>query len=51
MLGKLLKVNKKGVKEILSGLQHPTDPDFSKELNVIAFPEHTGNRVVFYHLD
>lgn len=51
MVGKLLKVTKKGVKEVLSGLQHPTDPDYSKELNVIAFPEHTGNRVIFYHLD
>lgn len=51
MVGKLLKVNKRGVKEVLSGLQNPTDPDYSKELNVIAFPEHTGNRVIFYHLD
>jgi len=48
---KLLKINEDGVKTVLSGLNNPTDPDYSKELNVIAFPEHTGNRVIFYHLD
>lgn len=51
MNGTLLKINTTGVKVVLSGLKNPTDPDYSKELNVLAFPEHNGNRVIFYHLD
>lgn len=51
MSGKLLKINENGVKTVLSGLKNPTDPDYSKELNVVAFPEHNGNQVTFYHLD
>ena len=50
MNGKLLKVSAEGVEEVLTGLKNPTDPDYSKELNIIAFPEHSGNRVIFYHL-
>lgn len=51
MSGKLLKINEQGAKTVLSGLQHPTDPDYSPELNVLALPEHKGNRVIFYHLN
>ncbi len=47
--GKLLKVNaKKGeVIEFISGLKNPTDPNFSKELNTLAFPQHGTNQVLF----
>ncbi len=47
--GKLLKVNvKKGeVVEFISGLKNPTDPNFSKELNTLAFPQHGTNQVLF----
>jgi hypothetical protein len=51
--GKLLKVDakKKSVVEYISGLSHPTDPCFAPELNVIAFPQHGTNQVLFIHLD
>lgn len=47
--GKLLKVNaKKGeVVDFISSLKNPTDPDFSSELNVLAFPQHGTNQVLF----
>ncbi|PQB07671.1 hypothetical protein BST83_11280 [Polaribacter filamentus] len=47
--GKLLKVNpKKGkVTEFLTGLNHPTDPNYSKELKVLGFPQHGTNQVLF----
>ncbi len=50
--GKLLKVNiKKGkVIDFISGLSHPTDPDFAAELNVLAFPQHGTNQVLFIQL-
>ena len=51
MNGKLLKVSDQGVETVLVGLKNPTDPDYSKELNVVAFPEHSANRVTFYALD
>lgn len=50
MNGVLFRVNRNGVKKVLSGLKNPTDPDYSKEMNIIAFPEHTGNRVIFLQL-
>lgn len=47
--GKLLKVNaKKGrVVDFISGLKNPTDPNFSSEINVLAFPQHGTNQVLF----
>ena len=47
--GKLLKVNpeNKHVEIVVSGLSHPTDPDYSKDLNVLAFPQHGTNQVLF----
>ena len=51
--GKLLKVQAQSglVTEMLSGLKNPTDPDYAKELGVLAFPQHTGNQVLFMNLD
>ncbi len=51
--GKLLKVDaKKGtVVDLISGLSHPTDPNFAPELNVLAFPQHGTNQVLFIQLD
>jgi len=50
--GKLLRVNpkKKKVIDFISGLKNPTDPDFSSELNVLAFPQHGTNQVLFVKL-
>lgn len=50
--GKLLKVNpkKKTVVDHISGLSNPTDPCFAPELNVIAFPQHGTNQVLFLKL-
>ncbi len=51
--GKLLKVDtkKKTVVDFITGLSNPTDPCFSPELNVIAFPQHGTNQVLFIDLD
>ena len=51
--GKLLKVDakKKTVVDYISGLSNPTDPCFAPELNVIAFPQHGTNQVLFIDLD
>lgn len=49
--GKLLRVNKNGVTEMVTGLKNPTDPGYAQELNILAFPEHTGNRVLFMHVE
>lgn len=48
--GELLQINAKtGERKVaLSGLSHPTDPDFSKDLGVIAFPQHGVDQVLFY---
>ena len=50
--GKLLKVDpKKGqVIDFVVGLNHPTDPDFSEELQTIGFPQHGTNQVLFVKL-
>lgn len=50
--GKVLKVNpKKGkITEFITGLSHPTDPDYSKELGVLGFPQHGTNQVLFVKL-
>lgn len=50
--GKVLKVSaKKGeVSEFISGLKHPTDPNFSKELSILGFPQHGTNQVLFIKL-
>ncbi|SNR43622.1 hypothetical protein SAMN06265371_10321 [Lutibacter agarilyticus] len=50
--GKLLKVNsKKGSAiDFIIGLNHPTDPDFSEELQILAFPQHGTNQVLFIKL-
>lgn len=51
--GKLLKVDTEiwEVVDFISGLKHPTDPDFAPELNVLAFPQHGTNQVLFINLD
>lgn len=51
--GKLLKVDpkKKSVTTILAGLSHPTDPCYSEELGVLAFPQHGTNQVLFFKVD
>lgn len=51
--GKLLKVQAESgvVTELLSGLKNPTDPDYAKELGVLAFPQHTGSQVLFMNLE
>jgi sugar phosphate isomerase/epimerase len=48
-VGKLLKIHAEtgAVSELLTGLRNPTDPGFAQELGVIAFPQHTGNQVLF----
>lgn len=52
MNGRLLRISKEsGVEEILTGLKHPTDIDYSNEFNTLAIPEHTGNRVLFLKLN
>ncbi len=50
--GKLLKVNpKKGlVIDFITGLKHPTDPNFASDINVLAFPQHGTNQVLFVKL-
>lgn len=50
--GKLLKVNprKKSVTDLISGLNNPTDPDYAKDLGVLAFPQHGTNQVLFLKL-
>ncbi|WP_147303009.1 NHL repeat-containing protein [Marinoscillum furvescens] len=47
--GKLLQVDprKKSVTTLLSGLSHPTDPGYSAERKVLAFPQHGTNQVLF----
>jgi hypothetical protein len=52
--GKLLKVHAKGgdeVVELLTGLRNPTDPGYAKESGLIAFPQHTGDQVIFVQVD
>jgi len=51
--GKLLKIDpiKGEVVDFISGLKNPTDPDYSPELNVLAFPQHGTNQVLFIQLD
>ena len=39
------------VVDYISGLSNPTDPCFAPELNVIAFPQHGTNQVLFIDLD
>ena len=50
--GKLLKVNpKKGtVVDFITGLRHPTDPNYSKELKTLGFPQHGTNQVLYVKL-
>ncbi len=50
--GKLLKVNpKKGIViDFITGLKHPTNPNFAPELNILAFPQHGTNQVLFVKL-
>jgi hypothetical protein len=47
--GKLLKIHAETgkVTELLTGLRNPTDPDYAPELGVVAFPQHTGDQVLF----
>ena len=51
--GKLLKVHAETgkVSELLTGLRNPTDPDYAPELGVVAFPQHTGDQVLFIRAD
>lgn len=50
--GKVLKVNpeENSVVTFISGLSHPTDPNYSKELNTLAFPQHGTDQVLFIKL-
>ena len=50
--GKVLKVNpeEKSVVTFISGLSNPTDPNYSKELNTLAFPQHGTDQVLFIKL-
>jgi sugar phosphate isomerase/epimerase len=47
--GKLLKIHAATgkVSELLTGLRNPTDPGYAPELGVLAFPQHTGDQVLF----
>jgi sugar phosphate isomerase/epimerase len=51
--GKVLMVDaaQKIVTDFIVGLKNPTDPDYSPELNVLAFPQHGTNQVLFIKLD
>ncbi|MDQ5979251.1 hypothetical protein ESB00_08650 [Oleiharenicola lentus] len=51
--GKLLRIHAQTgrVSVVLSGLRNPTDPGFSPELGVLAFPQHTGDQVFFLSVD
>lgn len=51
--GKLLKVHAGtgAVTDLITGLRNPTDPDYAKELGVLAFPQHNGNQVLLIRLD
>lgn len=50
--GKVLKVDlkQKIIVDFISGLQNPTDPGYSAELNVLAIPQHGTNQVLFVNL-
>lgn len=50
--GKLLKVHpgKQTVEALITGLKNPTDPDYAKELGVLAVPQHGTNQVLFIKL-
>lgn len=50
--GKLIKVDpeKQTVDTLISGLSHPTDPGYSAEQHVLAFPQHGTNQVLFVDL-
>lgn len=51
--GKVLKVDTKQklVTDYIVGLKNPTDLDYSPELNVLAFPQHGTNQVLFVKLE
>jgi len=45
--GRLIRVHKEGFEIVLSGLQNPTDPNYSTELGILAIPEHSTDGVLF----
>lgn len=51
--GKLLKIHAETgkVSELLSGLRNPTDPGYASELGRLAFPQHTGDQVLFIQVN
>jgi streptogramin lyase len=51
--GKLLKIHAATgqVSDLLTGLRNPTDPGYAPELGVVAFPQHTGDQVLFIKLE
>jgi sugar lactone lactonase YvrE len=49
--GLLLRVDEDGFKTVMSGLSHPTDPNYAEELGVLAVPEHGTDRVLFINLN
>ena len=51
--GKLLKIHAETgrVGELLTGLRNPTDPGYAPELGVLAFPQHTGDQVLFLQVE
>ncbi len=50
--GKLLKVHptEKTVVDFISGLSQPSDPNYSKELKILGFPQHGTNQVLFLRI-
>lgn len=50
--GKILKINltEKTIVDFISGLRNPIDPFYSKELQILAFPQHGTNQVLFMNI-
>jgi len=51
--GKLPKIHAQtgDVAELITGLRNPTDPGYAEELGLIAFPQHTGDQLLFVRQD
>ena len=51
--GTLMKFDpKKGTMiDLIKGLSNPTDPDYSKKLGVIAFPQHGKDQLLMIQVD
>lgn len=51
MRGALLRVTPDGASDVLPGLSHPRDPDYSPQSGILGVPEHGNNRVLFVKVD